>query len=516
VRFVEKMSPVEAIPDLWGAVSALKFERMAVKDGKWKASGEFVTLPAKTVCVAAGTSPNVTYEKEHPGTFELDDRKEFFRPFVAEGAEDGTVTLAPAPKNDGPKGAKGFFTSYLKREWPGKTISYFGDNHPVYAGNVVKAMASAKDGYPHIVRLFEKEIAKLDPRAQAEREARFAKLATTLEEALTARVVEEKRLTPTIVEVIVKAPWAAQKFHPGQFYRLQNFEQLSPVVDGTRLMMEGIALTGAWVDRAKGLLSLIVLEMGGSSRLCATLVPGQPVIVMGPTGAPTEIPKNETVALVGGGLGNAVLFSIAKALKENGCKVLYFGGYKKAEDIFKREEIEASTDLVIWSTDPGGPKIDPRRPQDKSVTGNIVQAIESYANGTLGEPAIPLKDVKRMVVIGSDRMMAAVKIARKSVLAPWLRPDCVAIGSINSPMQCMMKEICAQCLQKHTDPVTGAETVVFSCFNQDQELDRVDFQNLNDRLKANVVLEKLTNAWLDRLLARGIREGVVKLQAVPR
>jgi hypothetical protein len=67
-------------------------------------------------------------------------------------------------------------------------------------------------------------------------------------------------------------------------------------------------------------------------------------------------------------------------------------------------------------------------------------------------------------------------------------------------MQCMMKEICAQCLQKHVDPVTGKESVVFSCFNQDQKLDHVDFVNLNSRLKANGVLEKLSNLWLDHLL----------------
>ena len=77
-------------------------------------------------------------------------------------------------------------------------------------------------------------------------------------------------------------------------------------------------------------------------------------------------------------------------------------------------------------------------------------------------------------------MMAAVKEARHGVLAPLLNPRHVAIGSINSPMQCMMKEVCAQCLQKHTDPKTGKETLVFSCFNQDQELDAVDFKHLND------------------------------------
>ncbi len=66
----------------------------------------------------------------------------------------------------------------------------------------------------------------------------------------------------------------------------------------------------------------------------------------------------------------------------------------------------------------------------------------------------------------------------------------------------MMKQVCAQCLQRHTDPVSGKESFVFSCFNQDQKLDEVDFINLRARLRQNTVLEKLTNLWLTRLLAK--------------
>ena len=98
-------------------------------------------------------------------------------------------------------------------------------------------------------------------------------------------------------------------------------------------------------------------------------------------------------------------------------------------------------------------------------------------------------------------MMAAVAAARHGVLKPYLNPDHCALGSINSPMQCMMKEICAQCLQPHKLP-DGTITYVFSCFNQDQELDRVDFAGLNERLKQNNVQEKLTARWLTHLTAR--------------
>jgi NAD(P)H-flavin reductase len=238
-----------------------------------------------------------------------------------------------------------------------------------------------------------------------------------------------------------------------------------------------------------------------ASRHVAYLQRGEPVVVMGPTGAPTEIPRGQNVLLLGGGLGNAVLFSIAKAMREHGNRVIYFAGYKKGEDLFKREDIEAATDQVIWSTDIGAP-IAPGRPQDAHFRGNIVQAMLAYQNGELGERLVPLDSVDRIIAIGSDRMMAAVKAARHGVLAPHLKPDHVSIASINSPMQCMMKEVCAQCLQKHVDPKTGAETIVFSCFNQDQEMDRVDFPNLAARLRQNTVQEKLSNMWLNHLLAQ--------------
>ena len=128
--------------------------------------------------------------------------------------------------------------------------------------------------------------------------------------------------TPNIVEVIVRAPIAARAFKPGQFYRLQNYEALGPVprTKDTVLGMEGLALTGASVDHERGLLSTIVLA-AASSDLCALLKPGEPVILMGPTGTPSETPSEETVLLAGGGLGNAagaVLFSIGQELLQTG------------------------------------------------------------------------------------------------------------------------------------------------------------------------------------------------------
>jgi NAD(P)H-flavin reductase len=490
IGVVECMQPTACLVDEFQHLEAVRCTRFAYADGKWTDTGQTVEFPARTAVIAAGTNPNVVYEKEHPGTFVLDEPDSCFAMHRAVEGEDGTVALERVPA-----GGLGFFTSYAKA---GHFISFYGDAHPVFAGNVVRAMASARQGYEEIARLFEREVAAQDVAEQAERENAWVRFAEVLEDGLRAEVVDAIRLGDRIVEVIVRAPMAARNFRPGQFFRVQNYEGTAEVVEGIRLTMEGLALTGAWTDPARGLISLIVLEMGGSSRLCAILDPGEEIVLMGPTGTPTAIPVGETVLLAGGGLGNAVLFSIAAAMKARGNRVVYFAGYKHAGDLFKRRSIEDACDLVVWSVDEGDPIV-ARRPQDRSVVGNIVQALDWYAHGKLGAVPIPLGAVDRLVCIGSDRMMDAVREARHGILRDALRPDHVAIGSINSPMQCMLKEVCSQCLQRHCDPTTGRESFVFSCSNQDQDVDRVDFAFLHQRLRQNSAAEKLTSLWLQHL-----------------
>ncbi len=474
IRFAEGLSPVAVEVDAHGHAVALKVA------GEQNGVAVEATLPARTILVAAGTQPNTVLAREDATHAFIDGK--YFRALD----EDGN----PATPERICKPADVRVLMY--RHTDGRFMSFFGDLHPSFAGNVVKAMGGAKLGYPVLSRSME----RLPAPARTP-----AELLAEVNRAWRAKVVRIERLTPTIVEVVVHAPTAAARFEPGQFYRLQNYEALAKHADGTTLTMEGLAMTGAWVDKEKGLLSMIALEMGGSSDLCTLLEPGEPVIVMGPTGAPTEIEPGETVVLVGGGLGNAVLFSIGQAFRRAGSKVLYFAGYKKVVDRYKVEEIEAAADVVVWCCDEA-PGFEPARPQDKTVVSNIVEAMRMYAAGELGDQPIPYSDADRIVAIGSDGMMNAVRAARHGGLKPFLKTRHRALGSINSPMQCMMKEICAQCLQLHRDPVTGKETVVFSCFNQDQELDEVDFANLRQRLRQNGAQEKLVAQWIDRSLRK--------------
>ena len=489
IRLAEGLTPVAIEVDGNGHAEAITLAKQQYtgeeREGHWIDTGTIERLPARAVLIAAGTQPNTVLAREDPTNIKLDGR--YFQAFDEAGS-------AVSPERTRKPDQVEVLCS-LRPD--GRAISFFGDLHPSFAGNVVGALASSKKGYPVVSRMLE----GVDPANKADDTAFLA----ALHDELRATVHAVNRLGPTIVEVVVRAPRAVARFQPGQFYRLQNFEALAAKIDGTTLAMEGIALTGAWVDQDKGLMGLIVLEMGGSSDLCVILKPGEPVVMMGPTGEPTDTPAGETVLLAGGGLGNAVLFSIGRALRAAGSKVLYFAAYKTPEDRFKVEEIEAASDILIWCCDIG-PGFTSDRPQDKVFVGNVVEAMVAYGAGDLGDAPIALKDVDRIVTIGSDRMMNAVAQARHTVLAQYLKSDHTAIASINSPMQCMMKEICAQCLQPHLDPETGERTVVFSCFNQDQNLDHVDFSALRQRLRQNSVQEKLTAQWIDKcLVALNIR-----------
>src|SRR5678810_123800 len=191
IAFAENMDPREIIADDQDQARAIVFQGT---DGR-------VEVPARTILVAAGTVPNITYEKEQPSTFALDSKKRFFQGYRAERTGDG-VALTSDPR--------GFFTSYNNG---GRLISYYGDNHPAYAGNVVKAMASAKHGYQHVVALFPADEQGFDTDVRARRDESWRRLTATLDRELLARVEWVERLTPTIVEVVVRAPAAARHFH---------------------------------------------------------------------------------------------------------------------------------------------------------------------------------------------------------------------------------------------------------------------------------------------------------------
>ena len=197
IRFAEKLSPVAVEIDRFGAASGLKVKT---------ADGNETTLPARSIIVAAGTVPNTVLARED-GRIHLDGKY-----FQAVDEDGSAVSPQRLTKPDVPQ-------MLVATDGLNSSVSFFGDLHPSFAGNVVTAMGSAKQGYPVISRtLAAKPAPAIAPdEIFAQRERRIS----------GAVVHKVERLGPTIVEVVVQAPAAARAFQPGQFYRLQNFETLA-------------------------------------------------------------------------------------------------------------------------------------------------------------------------------------------------------------------------------------------------------------------------------------------------
>ncbi len=490
ITYAEALDPKEARLDGHGHIETVVFRRQArAATGEWQATGEEVVLPARCVLVATGARSNVAYEFEHPGHF-AKERGQYKTHRGADGRLEPIAVAAHCKTGDfGP------FTSYAQDD---RRVTYVGDTHPVFHGSVVKAVASGLRTYPEIAACFGERVrGRGDHREYTAFRAR-------LEELLTARVESVRRLKPDVVELTVRAPQAARRFQPGQFFRLQNFESSAPLLDGTRLHTEPLALAGSRVDPARGTISMIVFERGASARLVALLRPGEPVLLMGPTGVRTRIGEGaETVMIVGGRQAAATILATGPAMRAHGNCVLFFACFKTAEDVFLRDELEQSADAIVWCTARGEP-VRPRRAQDRAASGEVRELLLRYARGELGgPPPIPLPAVNRLQVIGDTRLARTVRELRRGALGRFLTGEVEAACAVHGMMQCMLKGVCSQCLQWQIDPSTGKRTkAVFACSWQDEPMDIVDLDNIDERQGQNRLQERLTNLWLDYLLAK--------------
>ncbi|AEM46306.1 hypothetical protein Acife_0066 [Acidithiobacillus ferrivorans SS3] len=486
----EGLDPLRAELDRYGHIAHMVFRRMREVEGRWLASDQDLRLPARAVFIAAGTVPNTIYEREYPGTFQLDG--DHFQTHVAH-ANGPLQAVQVAEHCKAPEA--GPFTSYADHS--GHRISFIGDTHPVFHGSVVKAIASAKATYPQVMHALGTLAAASDLDVQRFQER--------LQHLLSMRVLRMDRSNPAVTELWVEAPLAARNFRPGQFFRLQTFESHSPIVDGTRLQIPVLTVSGAGVEGDA--VRLLILQWGTGPRLVGRLEPGDPLILMGPTGAPTDIPTGKTILVVAGRWGAAVMLDIGPALRAAGNRVLYVAALAKAGELDYQAELEAAADQIIWCTG-SGPLITPHRPQDLSVeASDMVALLCAYGAGDLSRPGAPgdagiaLSSVDRLMVMGSTGLLKGFQQALKAELEPYFRADLEATATVGSPMQCMLKGVCAQCLQWQIDPETGQRTkAVFSCAQQDQPLAWVDLDNLTARQSQNRLLEYLSSKWLNAVL----------------
>ena len=157
------------------------------------------------------------------------------------------------------------------------------------------------------------------------------------------RIIEKTPLNPTVTRMVVEAPLVARKAEPGQFIILRTHE------DGER-----IPLTVADFDRGKGTVTIIFQIVGATTEKLNHLNAGDMIHdFVGPLGRATETEGLKKVAVVGGGVGCAIAWPVAKKLHDQGCEVHSIIGFRTRDLVILEDEFARVSDQLRRVSDDG-------------------------------------------------------------------------------------------------------------------------------------------------------------------
>ena len=264
---------------------------------------------------------------------------------------------------------------------------------------------------------------------------------------MSYRVVTKRFLNKanTICLFEIEAPLIARHAQAGQFIIFRLDEQ-----------GERVPVSVAGYDREKGTVSVMVQAAGRTTRMLHTVKQGDVITdVVGPLGKATEMEGLKKVAVVGGGVGCAIAYPIAKEMHEKGIDVTFIAGFRSDDIVILKEELKAASNKLIMCTDDG------TYGRKGFTTDALKEEIE--ANIKEGKPQFD-----RVIAIGPDIMM--------KFLADVTRPYGIKTIISLDPIMVDGTGMCGGCRV-----IVGGETK-FACVDgPDFDAHQVDFDSLIKR-----------------------------------
>jgi ferredoxin/flavodoxin---NADP+ reductase len=157
------------------------------------------------------------------------------------------------------------------------------------------------------------------------------------------KIIHAAFIAPGIKRFTIEAPRIARKQKPGQFVILRLYEQ-----------GERIPLTIECSDPERGTVNIVVQSAGKTTHLLNTFETGDSILdVVGPLGKPSEIERFGTVVVMGGGVGTAMAYPTAAALKKAGNRVISIVGARNKELVILEREMAEVSDTLLITTDDG-------------------------------------------------------------------------------------------------------------------------------------------------------------------
>jgi ferredoxin--NADP+ reductase len=256
------------------------------------------------------------------------------------------------------------------------------------------------------------------------------------------KILDTYELGPKMHYMLMDAPLIARKAQAGQFVIVRVGEK-----------GERVPLTIADFDRVKGTVTLVFQEAGKTTCALGAMKKGGSLHdLLGPQGNPTEIEKFGHAVVIGGGIGVAPVFPLARALKEKGNKVTSIIGYRSKDYIFWEDKMKSASSKLIIATNDGS------------------YGTKGFVTDMLKELAASGEKIDIVFAIGPPVMMKAVC----DMTRPW---GLKTIVSLNSLMVCGMG-MCGACR------VSVGEKTKFTCMDgPDFDGHQVDFALLMKRLE---------------------------------
>ncbi len=463
LKIIDNATPLEIVKDDFNHIESLKVQ---IKYGDIEKIEE---IKARSLFIGIGTSPNKAPAYEDRLKFTVENNN--FKILDLSKEQNINDNFYKNRKID-------FFAA--KNNENNKFVSFFGDTHNDFSGSVVKAMASAKIGYNSVNDVLEK----------LPKNRNYSDFLENINQELIVKVKELNIWSENIYELVVFAPLLAKNTKLGHIFRLHNYHFLAKQKKDVTLAMEGVAVTVYKVDQENGLISVVIINVGASTAMVKNLKINENIIFMGPTGSPAIINKDKNVILLATGRGLFPFAALSREYRRHGCNVTLFCGFRKSSDIAKLDYLKKSADNFIISIEDDDKKIINNNCDEniQFYQDDIVQAFVHYVKNRENS-----KEIDLILTMGNEEMMHKIAKVRHCELKNELKDSHIGITSLNNPMQCMLKGVCSQCLQKKIDQKTGKEHYFYSCINQDQKMDEIDFEFLKNRCNQNSLQEKITN-----------------------
>ena len=255
------------------------------------------------------------------------------------------------------------------------------------------------------------------------------------------KILDKYILGPKMHYVLLDAPLIAKKARAGQFVIIRIREQ-----------GERIPLTIADSDPQNGTITLVFQEAGKTTKILANMKAGDFLLdLLGPQGIPSEIENYGNAVVIGGGIGVAPVYPLARALKEKGNQVTSIIGFRSKEHIFWEDKMKAVSDRLVIATNDGS----------YGKKGFVTDMLKEIIDGK--------NNIDIVFAIGPAVMMKAVAVMTRPL-------GIKTIVSLNSLMVCGMG-MCGACR------VEVGDKTKFTCMDgPDFDAAQVDFDLLMKRL----------------------------------